>query len=51
MHSSLSSAEVKNEWSYTSKSPIRLHGMDKDNFAFYLYRMCVHASSKVKRAS
>ena len=25
-------AEVKNEWSYTSASPIFLHGVDRDNF-------------------
>jgi len=35
-HSPSSSAEVKNEWSYTSTSPICLHGMDRENFNFYL---------------
>lgn len=30
-HSPPSSAMVKNEWSYTSASPICLHGMDRDN--------------------
>ena len=27
-----SKAEVKNGWSYTSSPPIRLHGVDKENF-------------------
>ena len=31
-HSPLSSAEVKNEWSYTSAPPICLNGSDKDSF-------------------
>jgi hypothetical protein len=29
-----SSAEVKNEWSYTSTPHIYLHDMDRDNFMF-----------------
>jgi hypothetical protein len=29
-----SSAEVKNEWSYTSTPPICLHGVDRENFVF-----------------
>jgi len=29
-----SSDEVKKEWSYTSTPPIRLHGLDRDNFTF-----------------
>jgi hypothetical protein len=29
-----SSAEVKNEWSYTSTPLICLHGIDRDNFVF-----------------
>jgi hypothetical protein len=36
-HSPPSSAEVKNEKSYTSTFPIRLHGVDRENF--YLYRL------------
>jgi len=28
------SAEVKNEWSYTTAYPIYLHGVDRDNFTF-----------------
>jgi hypothetical protein len=42
-HSLLSSAEVKNEWSYTSTPPIRLRGMARSEstgitlpFTFYL---------------
>jgi hypothetical protein len=31
VHSPLSSADVKNEWSYTSTP----HGMDRDNFICY----------------
>ena len=30
----LSNIEVKNERSYTSASPISLHGVDRDNFTF-----------------
>ena len=33
-HSPRSSAEVKNEWSYTSAPPIRFHGVEKENFTF-----------------
>jgi hypothetical protein len=29
-----SSAEVRNEWSYTSTPPIRLVSVDRDNFTF-----------------
>ena len=28
--STSSSAEVKNEWSYTYTTPVRLHGVDRD---------------------
>jgi len=31
-HLSASTAEVKNEWSYTAFPPVRLHGADRDNF-------------------
>jgi hypothetical protein len=34
-HSLTSSAEVKIEWSYTSISSIRLHGVDRDNFTLH----------------
>ena len=30
-----STTEVKSEWSYTTTTPIGLHGMDRDNFTFY----------------
>jgi hypothetical protein len=33
-HSLLSSAEITNEWSYTSMPPTSLHGVDRGNFAF-----------------
>jgi hypothetical protein len=37
-HSIISSVDVKNEWSYTSASPIYLRGVGRDSFAFSLYR-------------
>jgi len=36
-HSCPSSAEVKNEWSYTSTSPTCLHGLDREKFTFYVF--------------
>jgi hypothetical protein len=33
------SAEVKNEWSYTSTPPTYLHGADRDNLASFLYQI------------
>ena len=33
-HSSPTSPEVKNEWSYTSSSPTCLHGVDRGNVTF-----------------
>ena len=39
-HSHPSSAEVKNEWSYTSAPHICVHGVDRDTFALLLlYRL------------
>jgi uncharacterized membrane protein len=35
-HSHRSSAKFKNVWNYTSIFPIRLHGVDTDNFTFNL---------------
>ena len=35
-HSPVSSAELKNEWSYTSTPPICLHDAARHNFTFYL---------------
>jgi hypothetical protein len=35
-HSLPYSAEVKNEWSYTSSPPIRLHGVGLENFTFLI---------------
>jgi len=34
-HSPPSTVEVKNDWSYTSTPPIRLHGVYKDTFIVY----------------
>jgi len=34
-HSPVRSAEVKNEWSYTSILPYAYHGVQKENFIFY----------------
>jgi len=36
-HLPLSSAKVKNEWSYTSTPPTCLHGVDRDNLALRVY--------------
>jgi len=33
-HSPQSSAEVKNEWSYVSTSPIRFHGVERGKVCF-----------------
>jgi hypothetical protein len=33
----LYTTEIKNEWNYTSTPPIRLHCVDRDNFAFTAY--------------
>ena len=38
-YSSLSIAEVKNEWSYTAAPSVRLHGVDRENFIFYLFNI------------
>lgn len=34
-HSPSSNAEAKNEWSYTSTSPIRFHGVDGKTLSFF----------------
>jgi len=34
-HSPRPSADVKNEWGYTSNPPACLLGIDRDNFSFY----------------
>jgi hypothetical protein len=36
-HSPAHSAGDKNEWSHTSTSPLRLHGVDSANFNFTVY--------------
>jgi hypothetical protein len=38
IHSTAVSAEIKNEWSYTSAPSICLHGVDRDNFTSLLQR-------------
>jgi hypothetical protein len=40
-HSTLSSAVIKNEWSYTSIPPICLHCVHWDNFTFTFYPQVV----------
>jgi hypothetical protein len=35
IHSSLSSAEVKNEWSYTSTPSICIHGIVRNTFSYF----------------
>lgn len=39
-HSSLAIAGVENEWSYVARTPIRLRGVDRDNFKFRLSLFC-----------
>ena len=36
-HSPSPSVEFINEWSYTSTSPVYLHGVDRYNFTFYIF--------------
>jgi len=44
-HSPPSSAEARNERSYTSAPPIRLHGVDEDNFTLvFLFNEAVGGS-------
>jgi len=35
------STEVKNDWSYTSASPICCHGMDNDNYLLLPVCVCI----------
>jgi hypothetical protein len=44
-------AEIKNEWRYTSASPVWLPGIDKDSFTFlplYLYIKCLRISKEFR---
>ena len=41
-YSSPPSSEVKNEWSYTSIHPIRLHGVDRANFTIQVFLLKYH---------
>jgi hypothetical protein len=36
-HSATPRAKVKNEWSYIPIPPIRLHGVDRQNFLLYIH--------------
>jgi hypothetical protein len=47
-HKRFSSTEVKNEWSYTSSSPIHLRDMDKENFLFLLRVFLCEDSNRAK---
>jgi hypothetical protein len=36
----LSSADMKNEWTYTSTRPTRFPGLERDHFTFfYIYKL------------
>jgi hypothetical protein len=41
-HSPPSNSLVKNEWRYACTSPIRLHGVDRNNFTFFIRILCKH---------
>jgi hypothetical protein len=43
--SNRSSADVQNEWSYTSASPICFYGVDRENFIYFYKQMypLIHA--------
>jgi hypothetical protein len=47
-HSHPCTDEVKNEWSYTSTPPVRLHGVDRDKYnfqeIFFRERLCTVGS-------
>ena len=43
-----SSAEVKNEWNYTSTFTTRLPCFDKDNFSFVFYLIALKVSVNLK---
>ena len=52
-HSPASSAEVENQWSYTSTPPVCLHGVDRDSLTFTftfslfnIYRRCWRVSGE-----
>jgi hypothetical protein len=38
IHSPLSSAEVQNEWSWTSAPPVCLHGLETDKFTLFTFK-------------
>jgi len=47
-HSPSFSAEVKNEWSYTSTSPVCLHGVDRHTFTLFTFKMFLHIQDLVR---
>jgi len=40
VHTPPHSSEDKNEWSYTSASPVCVRGVDRDNFTFFRIVPC-----------
>lgn len=44
-HSPPSSAEIRNEWIYTSAPSACLHGAEKENFTFSFYHLKVNLKS------
>jgi hypothetical protein len=38
-----SGIEVKNEWSYTSISSVRLHGVGGENFTFFSFKHAIQS--------
>jgi len=42
--STTSSAGVRNEWSHTSSPPVRLHGVDMENFTFTPVQRCADSN-------
>jgi len=47
-HSPSFSAEVKNEWSYTSTSPVCLHGVDRNTFTLFTFKIFPHSQDLVR---
>jgi len=45
-HAAPSSAEVRNDWSYTS-TPLRLHGVHRDSCTFNVLSVCLHCVESV----
>jgi len=43
-HSTTSGTEVRNERSYTSSPPVRLHGVDRETFTFTSVQRCADSN-------